>query len=296
MVSLAPPSPLHSDFRMGLPLFLASFPKSGNTWIRIFLGNYLADGAHPLPLNDLRYFAHIADTSLFEGWIGCSPWELSPARVALLRRELHGALHRDVERIMFYKVHDNFFLPDGVTRMFPEGCARVVYVLRNPLDVAISVKHHFDLASIDAAIDYVAGRRVSFAHLGHNRTHMRQFIGSWSQHVRGWCEASGMEMLILRYEDLLNNSRQSFEDLLRFLHWPMDATRFERALNASWFSRLQAAERAQGFAEHYAGQSLFFRSGRAGDWRSHLLPSHLDRMLSEHGEVMKKHGYLEGMQ
>lgn len=287
---------MHADFRSDLPLFLVSFPKSGNTWVRIFLANYLAEQTGPLALNDMRYVAHIADVSLFEGWIGCSPWDLEPRRVALLRREIHGALHREVDRIMFYKVHDNFLLPDGTTHMFPQGCARVVYLVRNPLDVAVSVKHHFDLASFETAIDYLGGRRVSFNHLGRSRTQMRQYIGPWSQHVKGWCEASDIEVLTLRYEDLLSDPRQGFGRLLQYLNWPRLETRFERALNASCFARLQAAEQSQGFSEHYAGQSLFFRSGQAGDWRSRLSPDHIDTILGEHGEVMAKFGYLDALQ
>ncbi len=292
MVQLTPPPPRNPLFQSDLPLFLASYPKSGNTWARIFLGNYLADEPNPLALNDLRYFHHIADAHLFESWVGYPPNDLAPEQVTALRQELHGALRGELTKAMCYKVHDSFFLRDGKTRLFPAGCARVVYLLRNPLDVAVSLKHHYDLPDMDAAIDQLAGRPVAFGHLGRASTQMRQYFGNWSAHVRGWCDASDIEILRLRYEDLLRDPKQAFSTVLQFLRWPLDEARLARALEASRFERLRAEEQQHGFSEHYAGSSAFFRAGRAEGWRDHLSPSQVARLIEDHGEVMERFGYL----
>lgn len=280
-------------FKLRQPLLLVSYPKSGNTWVRIFLANYLADEPSPLKLNDLRFFQHIAGAVLFEHLVGYPPWELSREQQTQLRREMHGGLKQFLPLYPCFKVHDNLFLKDGQTRMFPAHCGQVIYVVRNPLDVCVSLMHHFNLSDLDMSVNYLAGEAVSFEHLTRGRSQLPQHYGSWSAHVRGWSEVSDLDLLVLRYEDLCREPRVAFAQVLAALGLGPDPERLDRAISACSFERLQVEERDTGFVEHFSGEALFFRSGKSGGWRERLNPQQVRRIVADQGELMQRFGYLD---
>jgi hypothetical protein len=280
-------------FRLDAPLLLVSYPKSGNTWVRVFLSNYLANAPKPLDIDDLRFFRHIAQPSIFERLVGYPASDLPEEQVPQLRCAMHAQLHRLLNESPCFKVHDAYYLKDGRTPLFPPECGKVVYLVRNPLDVCISWDHFYNIQDLDLSCACLAGSAPRRASNGCESAQLRQYYGSWSAHVEGWTQAPGLHLLVMRYEDMRADPLASFSSLLAFLGLPHDGVRLQRALEASQFERLQAKEREQGFSECYDQRRPFFRAGGSGDGHRLLSQNQIAAMIEHHGVTMRRFGYLD---
>lgn len=163
-----------------------------------------------------------------------------------------------------------------------------IYVVRNPLDVAVSLSHYFAY-SIDEAIDYMADEMAGTPNEAEN---IPQVITSWSLNVSSWSQEPSNNLLVLRYEDMLANPRKSFRKVESLLGLKKDPKRLMNAIKASSFSQLKKQEQASGFVEKHENASAFFRKGTANQWQEILTPAQVKRIVDEHREQMQKFKYI----
>ena len=271
-------------------VWLASYPKSGNTWLRAFLANLLAASETPVPLNQLsRYVLADHPVPHFQAAQGGPIDRLSPAEINRLRPRVQANLARRQGGHVLVKTHSMVTRLDGAPTISPEVTAAAIYVLRNPLDVAMSFANHFGATWSQA----VSALSTPNTLLAGSAAHVFQPIGSWSQHVRSWCDAPGLRRHVMRYEDMVQDTAGSFRALLSFLKLPADDAAFARALSFSGFKALQAQEQDQGFHERPAQAERFFRKGKIGDWRGKLSAVDQDRLIGANAETMRRFGYLD---
>jgi aryl sulfotransferase len=121
---------------------------------------------------------------------------------------------------------------------------------------------------------------------------LRQGLLTWSGHVMSWVDDADFPVHVMRYEDMLCQPQATFAAAMRFAGLPNDAARLHKALTFSHFALLQAQEYAHGFKEKPATAALFFRQGTMGAWRDVLTNRQMARLIRDHGEVMRRFGYL----
>ncbi len=164
-----------------------------------------------------------------------------------------------------------------------------IYIVRNPLDVAVSYAHHYRIP-LDEAVDALC-RRDHIVEGGPRV--LPQYLGSWSQHVRSWVEAPGLAPHVVRYEDMAQAGERTAAALCAFLRWPDEPERRRKALRFSSFQELSGQERDTAFGEQPAGAtSPFFRQGESGAWRASLTAEQVARMVAANGPTMRRFGYL----
>ena len=148
---------------MGNIVWLASYPKSGNTWIRAFLANLIANRSDPVPLNDLSHYSEDeARPELFAAVAGKPSVDLSVDEILALRPDVHATIAANARGTRFVKTHNHAGLLDGHPLHNMTVTAGAIYVVRNPLDVAVSMTHHFGL-TIDQAIERLGNEQVAFS-------------------------------------------------------------------------------------------------------------------------------------
>jgi len=276
----------------GQLIWLASYPKSGNTWVRALLANYLRDSQTPADINTLGAGPIASDRRLFDEMVGIEASELPDAEVAALRPEVYRRFARELTRTVFVKVHDAFNVIGGEATFPPDAGDRAIYVVRNPLDVAVSLAHHLG-TTYDDAVDRMC-RGFSFSPGGDRLDEqLPQVLRSWSDHVASWVDASAMQVQVLRYEDLAADAATRFGMVLEFAGLPIDPHRLRRSLSFSTFDELRSQEQARGFRERPRGVPAFFRTGRAGAWREALDESQVARIVDCHTATMSRLGYLD---
>ncbi|MFO7658949.1 MAG: sulfotransferase domain-containing protein [Bacteroidales bacterium] len=274
-------------------VWLASYPKSGNTWFRIFLTNLLGDGEKPADINTL-YPATIASSrSLFDEAAGVPSSDLTHDEIEKLRPQVYRYMSETSGETIYHKIHDAWTtLPDGTPLIPAEATRSVLYFVRNPLDIAISFAHH-SATTIDKAIDMMNDPGFAFCSREnklHNQT--RQRLLTWSGHIASWTDWSGLPLLIVRYEDMLADTFHIFKKAVGFIGLDFPDDKILKALEFSSFEKIKKQEAEKGFREKAARSESFFRKGIAGDWKNTLTPDQVNRITTSHGSMMERFGYL----
>lgn len=263
--------------------WLASYPKSGNTWMRLLMMAYEHGDAFDI---NRRYRSYKQDTSeSFYKRISPVPLEkLTEGEYHALRPAALVNMVHDVKGPLMLKTHCANITLDR-TALIPRGLTEcALYVVRDPRDVAVSLADHLGV-SIDAAIDVMADQKRTLGTAG-----KIQVISSWSVSVQSWF-SSAFPTYILRYEDLKADTAGHFEKVAKFFGIVPDRLRIARAVAATSFDRLQAAEKEAGFKAKSGHQERFFRSGVAGGWKGTLSPAQARKIETEHREAMELCGY-----
>ncbi len=275
---------------MGGIVWLASYPKSGNTWARIFLANLIVNGERPININDIsRYIAAENDLVFIQDSSGKMPSTLSDKEINRLRPAAHKLVCESHPGPQFLKTHSTFAVLDGVPTITPECSHAAIYFVRNPLDVAVSYAHHSSWA-LAKAVDFLedAGARTPT-----DEQHAFQFLGTWSKHVEAWTTTKALRVHVTRYEDMVLEPVRAFGSICRFLGMPVQQPHLERAITFSSFDVLSGQEAEVGFREQLNTSTRFFRKGRIGSWREELSADLADRIVARHGQVMQRFGYLD---
>ena len=299
-------------------VWLASYPKSGNTWFRALLTNYL-QGGPSASINALVGAWKANDRDLFNELVGLDSSELTADELLRHRLAFHALLAEALPSPTFMKVHEAF-LPVPAPRsaaaspdrwLFSGVEAAVVYLVRNPLDVAVSYAHHRN-RSIDDAIEQMnSPHAVENGQRGGLGRLIPQPLATWSGHVSSWLGQHELPVHVVKYEDLVAAPTAAFDAALRFIErhypeFPADAAAKGRmpqnakqrtaalatAVDHAAFRHLQTQEAREGFYEKQPTALSFFRAGAVGDWREALTATQVHSLVEAHGAVMAQLGYL----
>jgi hypothetical protein len=273
-------------------VWLASYPKSGNTWFRMFLSNYEKDRESTVSFEEIESTSIASSALDFEEQIGMNPFELYPDEVDSYRPDMYRILSEEVEKgeIIYKKAHDAYTLNCNGEPLFPEEVSRcAVYFVRNPLDVCVSYSNH-GAGKIEKAVDFVLDE-ASF--LAGKRKQLRQILMSWKNHVQSWKKQSVIPVYSVRYEDMLQKPVETFGGIVRFLSLEYEEERLKRAINNSDFRTLQNMEKEKGFNEKMQKCKQFFWKGKIGNYRDYLSEEQIKKIVEYNYDTMKEFGYID---
>jgi len=273
---------------MGGLVWLASYPKSGNTWMRHFLHSLIgaSDRSH-----DINAMTELTTADNGAAWyqpfldkpVGqCTDEEIAGVRPKALRMIADSAAG-----LVFVKTHNALVSHLGTAMIEGSVTAGAIYIVRNPLDVAISFAR-FMATDVDRAIAIMNSNGATVPSREH---HAYQYYGSWSEHVLSWTRRPIRQLHVIRYEDMLEAPLDTFGRLAEFLRIGETRRELETAIAASAFERLREQEEEQGFTERPETAERFFREGRAGQWRETLNGAQIDAIVGAHREQMERFGY-----
>lgn len=275
---------------MGKILWLASYPKSGNTWMRAFLHNLIHDKGGHFDVAQLHKSALMdAAGEHYAAVTRRDHNTLNAADVAPLRPLVQAMMAASKTGTVMVKTHSALTMLSGWPSHDPDLTLGSIYIMRDPRDVAVSYADHLGI-SIDAVIGSMA---VRDARTDVTQGGVAEFIGSWSQNVAGWTAQPAASVLTVRYEDMLAKPKVTFAGVVALLHLQHDPRTIRKVIENTGFKQLACQEERAGFRERSPSQKKFFRCGRAGGWRAILTPEQTDRLVGDHHEVMARFGYLD---
>jgi hypothetical protein len=274
---------------MGKLIWIASYPKSGNTWVRAFLHNYIRQEDAPYDINRLTDLT-AADVNA-ERYHRYDPRPASRYAIADVQR-MRPLVHRDLTALdttlVFVKTHNARLTVAGVPLITPEVTAGAIYVVRDPRDIAVSYSAHLG-RSIDETIARMADPEAA---TGGTDAKVYELHSSWSAHVRSWILPPDPMIPVLRYEALAAAPEPVFGRLIAWLGQPPPPERLKRAVAFSRLAELRRQEQAKGFNERVAQATApFFGRGEPGGWRHVLTPAQQARIERDHGATMALCGY-----
>jgi sulfotransferase family protein len=274
-------------------LWLASYPKSGNTWFRAFLSALMNEGE--VQINRLKTDGIFSLRDTFDSYSDLISRDLYNSEAKSMIADVYRNLASEKNSLSIVKVHDAFDYDDEGLAIIPEDVTHcAIYFIRNPLDIAGSLANHMHF-SLDAAIKMLNSSKACMAPQPNNLNTNPQFVQplhDWSTHVNSWTLRPSFPVLVVRYEDMLSKSFLTFENTLKFIGWQYPPEEIYRAIAASSFESLSKQETEGGFSEKFNKSPKFFRAGKMGNWQKELSNAQADEIVSAHKKVMKRYGYL----
>jgi aryl sulfotransferase len=270
---------------------LASYPKSGNTWCRAVLGNLLFPNGKPADINRLPANLLDLSRSLLDDYLDFATSDMLPDELENLRRDFYRNFGGG--KSIFLKMHDAYAIcPKGMPRYPAEAFGGVVFIVRNPLDIVVSLSHFFGI-TLEKAISNMETENWS---IGGNREggialHLSQAVGSWSGHAASWLDQNSIPVHLMRFEDMLSDPMHAFGGMAKFLGLNSDRDTVAKAVTASRFEELQKQELENGCVLQGQGGGPFFRSGQAGQWRDILSSDQVRRVCARHASLMRRLDY-----
>jgi aryl sulfotransferase len=288
-------------------IWLASYPKSGNTWFRMLVANLSAKDGKPADINDLPERGGIASArGQFDHLLLIDSGLLTHEETDCLRPRVYEELARGAEDdeydkpqdalpVRFVKVHDAYTVtPKGEPLLAGRGGADgAIVIVRDPRDIAPSLANHND-SSIDAAIAFMNDHHAGFC-MKRNRQHsqLRQQMPGWSGHIASWLDQADIPVHLVRYEDIQADAFGTFRQALDFAGRPVSVEDIQRAVGFADFAELRRQEQDVGFRETlrpHLGRT-FFRRGEVGGWRDELSAEQVARIEATHAPMMRRLGY-----
>jgi Sulfotransferase domain len=241
-------------------IFLVSYPRSGNTWTRFLIGN-LVHQDEPITFKNVE--SRIPEIYL------------SPDRV--LRR---------LPRPRVLKSHE----------CFDPRYKKIIYVVRDPRDVAISY-YHYAIKIRWIEPNYPIEEFVP-RYIAAEFDIRAKWAASWSDHVMSWMcmrnESNGF--LLLRYEDMIENAEHELSRVACFLNIQPTAERLARTVQLSSADHMRKLEKRESQAWQLTKESRqdkpFVRAAKAGNWEQGLPAASVELIESAWAPVMQSLGYV----
>ena len=275
-------------------IWLASYPKSGNTYLRSFLSTYLfsKDGRYNFDL--LKNIRQYPKSSLFFN-LGINIKDKH--EVAKSHLKVQGILNKE-KGIRFLKTHSGLVKMDGYSFTDMNNSLGVIYIVRDPRDVVISYAHHID-KPVSETLKLIEDNFM----LDPEENSVPVYTGSWTFHYNSWkpFKASN-KYLLIRYEDLIKDKEKTFRNALIFIKnlsngsFEVSDSKIKKVIQEIEFEKLKKLEEKQGFSEakeNKNGKKIpFFRKGLSGQWKKNLDLKIINSIEKSCGKEMRELGYL----
>ncbi len=272
-------------------LWLASYPRSGNTFTRILLANYFRGSDDDYDINRLADF--IPTDTCGAVWAGFSiPSPATIESVWRIRPDLLTHYRKTGKASAYFglKTHSANIKISGSPGFDFRPDDRVIYVVRHPLDVLLSFSD-FMGRDRDSIIDLMCASGTAIVIEPDTTT--LELRGSWAEHTASWLLRPPCPLFLVRYEELCLKPVATLRNMLAFLGAPIDPERVERAAAAASFDRVRDQEASRDFKERPEGTAsgTFFRKGTILQWPAELTALQANRLADGCGEIMQRLGY-----
>jgi len=273
--------------------WISSYPKSGNTWLRILLASYYytKDGIYDEKV--LKNIDQFPQKKFFNDF---NYDQKVPTDTIKLWIKAQEKINQD-KKLKFFKTHNTFGKLNNFDFTNKENSIGCIYVVRDPRNVITSLKNFYELKD-DQAFKWITNKNQyiydvhKFKKDGFSDF---QFISSWDTNFESWKMQKKIAIKIIRYEDLLNETYAVLNDVISFIHQITNnkekiyKNKIKNAVSSSSFSKLKEKEKKEGFSE--APQSKlgdskipFFNLGPKNNWKI-ILNNELKEKLNK---VFKK--------
>lgn len=262
-------------------IWLASYPKSGNTWVRMLVDHYGQTGRDI----DARH----SDNQLY--WFqAVSPIPFENLNLGL-QAQLRGAAIAHLQCFIniptLVKTHHVNMSVNEIPLFPHQWTDKVIYVVRDPRDIVASFQKHMGLETLDRSIEMMNDIN-SIIQQDNTAAHI---LATWSYHIESWTRETKFEPLIVKYEDLHEDTERELTRILEYCGLIPDKERMAKAIELCQFDRLQKKEQEHPFPEVSTKADVFFRKGRVGSYKEELSDEQIARVEEHHGEAMQKMGY-----
>jgi len=259
-------------------IWIASYPKSGNTWIRSFLGTYLYSSDGQFNHNLMHKIHEFPDSQILKKYMDIKNFHNLPevskhwikVQSFINTFDLYNYSKDDH---IFLKTHSSMCKINGNNFTSTKNTIAVILVVRDPRNVILSMSNHFG-TSQEANFKTIADERHTDYTEIDDQLIPATFIGSWNFHYLSWKNFNSINKVIIKYEDLINNTEDTFKKIINFLSKltkiKYNEEKLVHSVNSTQFKKLQKYEEKYGF--RMGQKKKFFYLGKENNWKNLLNP------------------------
>ncbi len=279
--------------------WIASYPKSGNTWVRALVSTYYysQDGVFSESL--IKKIGQFPEKVHFDGF------DYDPKIVTDTTRFWIRAQERINEdgKIKFKKTHNSLSSINGYNFTNKKNTIACIYIVRDPRNLITSLKNHYEL-DYDEALKFMTNeKKFIFDYQKKNDYSDFQFISSWENNFLSWKKQNNFPIKVIRYEDLLNNTYYIFEDLIKYINKILnidvniDKKKLKNSIKSTSFKELKQYEENFGFSEAINSKINkktipFFYLGPNNDWKKILNKDYQNKLNTTFNKSLKFFSYI----
>ena len=275
-------------------VWIASYPKSGNTWMRLFIKSYLNDSNKKFSLNN-----HSDDAIIVETF----PNERKFDELKINYKDFNDIVKNWINlqslinlnnKINYLKTHNAMCTINNHKFTNIENTLGGIHIVRDPRDILVSYSNYLN-ENIDETLKTMLSDHSYEAGEFKNIIYKKSLMGSWSSHYNSWKKYKSRDTIIIKYEDMLRNPESTFMRVLKYLEklgeLNVDKEKLSFAISETSFQNLQKQEKISGFKENLSNKP-FFRQGLAGTWKKELRPDFQKKIENKFYNEMEELKYL----
>ena len=282
-------------------IWLASYPKSGNTLVRALLVSYFFSKDGKFNFEIIKNIKQFPNSDLFEK-IGI---DIKNEKEVIKNYIKVQESINQKNSIQFLKTHSYLFNIENNPFTDLNNTLGAIYIIRDPRNVVSSYAHHNSVS-----IDEAANKLTNSIHMGGNLKSKRVsdrtkvYLGSWSSNFHSWKSfKSTGKYLLIKYEDLINNKKETFLKILEFIHrlqkinFTVDTSKLNNVIESTNFDKMKNLEKEEGFIESKidikTGKKIpFFNAGPKNNWKKNLDSKIADKIEKAFKTEMEELKYL----
>jgi hypothetical protein len=259
--------------------WIASYPKSGNTWLRALISAYYYSKDGVFNQNILKNIGQFPEKKYLTGF-NHNPNEVGDTAKFWIKAQ--EKINED-KKIRFFKTHNIFGAVNNSKFSNKQNSAGCIYIVRDPRNVITSIKNHYELDDNEALKWMINPKKFIYdvervEQYGYSDF---QFISSWSMNNKSWRVQKEIPIKIIRYEDLLKETYNIFKDVIEFINKTLhikdkiNKEKLKNSVRSTFFDKLKNDEKNNGFVEAVPSKISkekipFFNLGPDNDWKKIL--------------------------
>tara|TARA_Y100000590_G_scaffold105953_1_gene120630 strand:+ start:5595 stop:6419 length:825 start_codon:yes stop_codon:yes gene_type:complete len=272
-------------------IWISSYPKSGNTWVRAFLSAYLDESNDEFKLSLINKIGEFPDHNILSKYMESKNFHnLGEISKHWIRVQEFINLQK---KITFLKTHSALCNINGNVFTNSNNTLLIIYIVRDPRNVVLSMSNHFGESQDKCFKTIINERYIVYPSIGKQLIPCT-LVGNWSNHYLSWKNMKSIKKIIIRYEDLINNSKNTFEKIINFLsensEIKKDEKKLSRSIDSTKFENLKKLEDEHGFS--MGQKNKFFHLGKDNDWKNLLDIKIEDKIKSIFNSEMKDLDYI----
>ncbi len=280
-------------------IWIASYPKSGNTWIRSLLSSYFFSEKGTFDFDLLNNIKQFSSSNMSQKINNNINYQAIISENWIPAQKI---INKD-KKIHFFKTHNAMCAINGNNFTDKFNTIGSVYIVRDPRNIVTSIANHYEI-SLDEAFNFLSNKRKIIFPINSEKKDDSidfNFLSDWSTHYKSWKNINFCPIKIIKYEDLSNNTEEVFISLLNFLSkfikFTIDNNKIKSAINSTMFDKLRHLENSKGFIESVPASKTnkkikFFNLGQKNNWKKILDKKIAIKLENHFKDDMTELGYL----
>ena len=272
-------------------IWISSYPKSGNTWVRAFLSTYLDSTDGKFNFSLLDKIGEFPDHNILNKFMDSKDfYNLSEVSKYWIKVQ---ELINSNKKLTFLKTHSSLCNINGNKFTNSDNTLAFVHIVRDQRNIVLSMANHFGITQ-EESYKIISDKMYIIYPKKNNQPIPSTLVSSWNNHYLSWKNSDSINKIVIKYEDLIKNTKDTFEKIINFLSEQAkikyDEKKIINSINVTQFDNLKKNEDKYGF--NMGQKNKFFYLGKKNDWKNLLDPGIGDKINLQFKSEMNELGYI----